>query len=382
MSDLEAWLERLGLGQHAGVLAENDVSLDVLPHLSDDDLKELGLSLGHRRKLLAALQDDAPGRPDTAPGVDVDAERRQLTVMFCDLVGSTELSQKLDPEALREVMRSYHDAVAHAVTAHEGHVAKLLGDGVLAYFGWPHAHEDQAEQAIRAALAAVAATAAIEEAGEPLAARAGVATGRVVIGDMMGEQAQERGAVSGETPNLAARLQGLAQPGEVIIDEATRRLAGGSIALADGGAHGLKGFAEPVAVWRVTGTVRTGSRFEAAHGAGLTEFVGRRQEIGLLLDRWSRAGDGEGQVVLLSGEAGIGKSRILREFTAGLGDGCALLRYQCSPHEINAAFHPVIGEIEIAAGFQPDDPVGTRQDKLDDHLGQVFGDPGEAAPLL
>jgi len=303
--------------------------------------------------------------------------------MFCDLVGSTELSQKLDPEVLREVLRRYHEAVAGVVTAHQGHVAKLLGDGVLAYFGWPHAHEDQAEQAIHSALAATAAVGGIEGAGEKLAARAGIATGQVVIGDMMGAAVHERGAVAGETPNLAARLQGLAKPGEVVIDDATRRLAGGSFTLEDGGGHRLKGFAEPVAVWRVTGAAHSASRFEAAHDSGLIEFVGREHEIGLLLDRWGRARSGEGQVVLVSGEAGIGKSRILREFTAKLGgDGCLMLRYQCSPHQVNAAFHPVIGEVEATAGLQPDDSVETRLDKLDGHLGAVFGEPGEAAPLI
>ena len=381
MNDLTEWLERLGLGQHAQVLAENDVDLDVVAHLSDDDLKELGLSLGHRRKLLAALPElrtaAEPESPDIAPETEEEAERRQLTVMFCDLVGSTELSQKLDPEELREVMRRYHDAVARVITAHQGHVAKLLGDGVLAYFGWPHAHEDQAEMAVRAALAAAAAVGGIEGAGEPLAARTGIATGQVVIGDMIGEAVQERGAVAGETPNLAARLQGLAQPGEVVIDDATRRLTGGSFKLEDRGAHRLKGFAAPVAVWHVTGTARTDSRFEAAHDAGLTEFVGREHEIGLLLERWGRARSGEGQVVLVSGEAGIGKSRILREFTARLGgNGCLMLRYQCSPHQINAAFHPVIAEVEATAGLQPDDAVEMRLDKLDDHLGSVFGDTG------
>ncbi len=388
MNDLEAWLEKLGLGQHAQVLAENDVDFDVLSHLTDADLKELGLSLGHRRKLLTALQDEAPKPPAPASTpapveAEEDAERRQLTVMFCDLVGSTELSQKLDPEELREVLRRYHEAVARVINAHQGHVAKLLGDGVLAYFGWPHAHEDQAEMAIRAALAAAAAVGGIEGAGEPLAARAGIATGQVVIGDMMGEAVQERGAVAGETPNLAARLQGLAKPGEVVIDDATRRLTFGSFKLENGGERELKGFGAPVAVWRVTGTARSGSRFEAAHGAGLTGFVGREHEIGLLLDRWRHARSGEGQVVLVSGEAGIGKSRILREFTGRLdGDGCLMLRYQCSPHEVNAAFHPVIAEVEVAAEFLPDDPPDRRLDKLERHLGATFGDPGESLPLI
>jgi class 3 adenylate cyclase/predicted ATPase len=393
MNDLKAWLERLGLGQHVQVLTENDVDLDVLPHLSDDDLKDLGLSLGHRRKLVAALSDEAtvaetaaqpdPAPPYTDPETEGDAERRQLTVMFCDLVESTELSQKLDPEELREVLRCYHDTVARIITGHQGHVAKLLGDGVLAYFGWPHAYEDQAAQAIHAALAAAVAVGGIEGAGEPLAARAGIATGQVVIGDMMGGAVQERGAVAGETPNLAARLQGLARPGEVVINDATRRLTRGSFVLEEGGGHRLKGFAEPVAVWRVTDTARTGSRVESTHEAELTEFIGRSHEIGLLLDRWDRARNGEGQVVLISGEAGIGKSRILREFITRLGfQDHRMLRYQCSTHEVNAAFNPVITEIETTAGFQPDDTVAALRDKLDSHLATAFGDPGEAAPLI
>jgi len=232
-SELAVFLEALELGRYAGVLADNDVDLDVLPDLSDEDLRELGLSLGHRRKLLTALRQRSESPPDVAPSLSAgtvvgdasstredDAERRQLTVMFCDLVGSSQLSTQIDPEELREVLRRYHDAVTGAVVAQGGHVAKLLGDGVLAYFGWPSAHEDDADHAIRAALAAVAEVPGILAAGAPLAARAGIATGPVVIGDMMGETVRERGAVAGATPNLAARLQGVAAPGEVVIHSA------------------------------------------------------------------------------------------------------------------------------------------------------------------
>jgi class 3 adenylate cyclase/predicted ATPase len=388
MADLAAWLESLRLGQYTQIFVENDIDLEVLPHLSDDDLKELGLSLGHRRKLIAAISEatSETGRstqPDQTTATVDDAERRQLTVMFCDLAESTELSQKLDAEELRDVMRRYHETVARIVTGHEGHVAKLLGDGVLAYFGWPHAHEDQVELAIRAGLDAVAAVGGMTAAEAPLAARVGIATGQVVIGDIMGEAAQERGAVAGETPNLAARLQEEAQRGEVVINGATRRLAGGAFLLEDRGAQALKGFVEPVQIWRVRGLARIGSRFDAAHGESLTEFVGRAHEIGLLLDRWSRARQGEGQVVLLSGEAGIGKSRILREFTQRLGEGEArILRYQCSPHEINAAFHPLIAEIEAEAGFEPADTTEARLDRLDCHLAPIFGEDGEARALI
>jgi len=392
MDDLKAWLEKIELGRYARVLADNDIDLDVLHHLSDEDLKELGLSLGHRRKLLAALAEEPRlkataavdlERPDTVRNADEDVERRQLTVLFCDLVGSTELSEKLDPEELREVMRRYHDTVAGAVNAFDGHVAKLLGDGVLAYFGWPLAHESQAEMAIRAALDAVVAVGGMEAAGAPLAARAAIATGPVVVGDMIGKAAQEHGAVVGSTPNLAARLQDVARPGEVAIDDATRRLAGGSFVLTDGGERRLKGFADPIAVWRVKGTARTESRFDALHGAGLTEFVGRAHEIGLLIDRWHEARDGEGQVVLISGEAGIGKSRILVELTTGLGaEKCRILRYQCSPHEVNAAFHPIVSEIEATAAFLPDDSPEQRLDKLERHLADVFDDADNATPLI
>jgi len=395
--EITAWLERHGLGQYAEVLAENDVDLDVLPQLSDDDLKELGLSLGHRRKLLAALR-EPESRAATAPAPEAEpapatetaapadeAERRQLTVMFCDLVGSTELSQRLDPEEFREVLRRYDDSVTGAVTAHDGHVAKLLGDGVLAYFGWPNAHEDDAERAIRAALDAVAAVARIDAGGAPLAARAGIATGPVVIGDMHGETARERGSVAGATPNLAARLQGAAAPGDVVIPAATRRLVGAVFKLDDMEPQRLKGFVDPVALWRVAGLARTGSRFEAQHGGGLTAFVGRAHDISLMQDRWRLARDGEGQVVLLSGEAGIGKSRALREFNHNL-DGTArrVLRYQCSPHETNAAFQPVIAEIEDTAGFHPDEPPATRLDKLENQVAEAFpnGPPPEAAPIF
>ena len=303
--------------------------------------------------------------------------------MFCDLVGSTELSERLDPEEMRSVLSRYHNAVAKAVAQHEGHVAKLLGDGVLAYFGWPRAHEAAAEGAVRTALAAVSAVSEHEVAGEPLAARVGIATGSVVIGDMIGEAVQERGAVVGATPNLAARLQALAQPGEVIIHGGTRRLIGAAFDLEDRGAHALKGFEDPIPVWRVSGLATTVSRFDALHGSGLTDFVGRTYEIGLLEDRWRQAQDGEGQVVLLSGEAGIGKSRIMREFAqARAAEDCQILRYQCSPHEINAAFHPIMTELSAAAGFLPDDPPECRLDKLETHLAEIFDGLDEAAPLF
>ena len=338
----------------------------------------------------AALQ-SKPGEPEKSRreteslgGARTEAERRQITIMFCDLVGSTELSRRLDPEDLREVMGRYQDAVAGAVTRYEGHVAKFLGDGVLAYFGWPRAHEDQAEQAVRAALEAVTAVQLVKAEGDqPLQSRAGIATGQVVIGDIVGDSAEERDAVVGETPNLAARLQTLADPGSVIIGANTRRLIGDVFELGDRTEHDLKGFADPVSAWRVLGERRVESRFEAAHGDALTRFVGRTQEIGLLLDRWEHAKTNEGQVVLLSGEAGIGKSRILREFVGQLREGPHLtLRYQCSPHQMNAAFHPVIEQLHDAADFRREDTVDEKLDKLERLVGDTGEDGSEARSLM
>jgi class 3 adenylate cyclase/predicted ATPase len=389
MTKLAVWLEKHGLGQFAQVLAENDIDLDVLPSLTENDLKELGFSIGHRRRFMNALRESAPrtspAEPASAERADdrENAERRQLTVMFCDLVGSTELSERLDPEEMRGVLSRYHNDVATAIAQREGHVAKLLGDGVLAYFGWPQAHEAAAESAVRAALAAVSAVSQLEVAGEPLAARVGIATGPVVIGDMIGEAAQELGAVVGATPNLAARLQVLAQPGEVVIHDGTRRLIGAAFDLEDRGQHSLKGFEHPIPVWRVIDLATTVSRFDALHGSSLTDFVGRTHEIGLLEDRWRQARNGEGQIVLLSGEAGIGKSRIIREFAQARAlEDCRILLYQCSPHEINAAFHPIVAELSAAAGFLPNDPPEFRLDKLEAHLAGIFDGLDEAAPLF
>jgi class 3 adenylate cyclase/predicted ATPase len=381
MTELSEWLSKLGLEKYTQVLIDNDVDLEVLQHLSDDDLKELGFSLGHRRKLLASLRDsENKGQAEGASPVSAqvpekadEAERRQLTVMFCDLVGSTELSERLDPEELRSLLGSFHEAVTGSITAHGGYVAKLLGDGVLAYFGWPTAHENDAERAVHAGLAATESVAGLESHGKPLAVRTGIATGPVVIGDMHGKTAHETGSIAGATPNLAARLQGVARPGEIVIHESTKRLVRGTFELEPLGRQILKGFSEPVAIWRVIGSTRTGSRFEALRQGSLTDFVGRTHEIELMVDRWRLAQDGEGQVVLLCGEAGIGKSRVLREFISRLEDEAGMqVTYQCSPHETNAAFQPVIAEIEQTSGFQPGDDIQTRLNKLEQHLASCF----------
>ncbi len=384
--DIQRWLDSLGLAKYGEVFAENEIDFGVLTHLDEDDLKDLGLPMGPRKKLLAAIAELETSAP-AAAGPDMvarEAERRQLTVMFVDLVGSTALSERLDPEDLRDVMRRYQDAVAGAVTSYAGHVAKYLGDGVLAYFGWPQAHEDQAERAVRAGLDAVAAVSGLKlQDGVELEARAGIATGQVVIGDLVGEAGRDADAVTGETPNLAARLQDLGAAGQVVVGETTRRLIGDAFELDDLGGRVLKGFAEPIPAWRITGERLTESRFEAAHSAMLTPLVGREHELGLLLDRWARAKSGEGLVVVLSGEAGIGKSRLVQALREAIGaEPHTRLRYQCSPYHANSALYPVIRQLEHAAGFALEDDADARLDKLEAMIAPSEGAARETASLL
>ena len=313
MTEVSEWLKQLGLEAYARHFADNDIDAALLPDLTEDDLEKIGVaSLGHRRRLLRAIAGLnqaapsqsaalAPAAPETAPG---DAgERRQLTVLFCDLVGLTALSARLDVEDLRSLIASYHGQCAAAVAQFGGRVVQYLGDGVMAYFGHPQAHEDDAERAVRAALAAVAGVAALD-AAERLEVRCGIATGLVVTGDIGTGEAQLRGAL-GETPNLAARMQALADPGAVVIDASTRRLLGDLFDYRDLGAVTVKGFAAPVAAFAVLRPSAHQSRFEALHGGGLTPLVGRDDETALLLRRWRQATGGEGQVVLLGGEPGI-----------------------------------------------------------------------------
>ncbi|MGE3742139.1 MAG: adenylate/guanylate cyclase domain-containing protein [Geminicoccaceae bacterium] len=397
VDDLARWLEKLDLGKYAEVLAQHEVSVRDLPHLTEDDLKELGLPLGPRRRLLAAAASDNMASasmqsrhrvegdaPALAKATVHTAERRRLTVMFADLVGSTELSRRLDPEDLREVLRQYQDVVAGVVERYDGHIAKFLGDGVLAYFGWPQAHEDDAERAVRSGLETVAAVAGIDSAkGEQLQARVGIASGEVVVGDLGSGGRLDAAAVAGETPNLAARLQGAAEPDTVLLDAATRSLLGEVFEVRRYSDQMLKGFAEAVPVWRVLAERAVASRFEAAHGGGLTALVGREHEIGLLLDRWQLSCAGEGQVVLLSGPAGIGKSRILGTLSERIADREHFrLRYQCSPYHSNIAFHPVTRQLELAAGLNSSDGVADRLDKLERLLSLSAADVKAVAPLF
>ena len=305
-------------------------------------------------------------RPDTDA-----AERRQVTVMFSDLVGSTALSARMDPEDLREVISAYQKCVAETVRRFGGFVAKYMGDGVLVYFGYPQAHEDDAERAVRAGLELIAAVAGLKTRAS-LQTRVGIATGLVVVGDLIGSgEAQERGIV-GETPNLAARLQGIAEPNMVVIAEGTRKLLGNLFELEDLGAKDLKGIAGPVRAWAALRASSAEGRFEALHATGLTALVGREEELELLLRRWSRAKTGEGQVVLLSGEAGIGKSRLTAALLERLAsEPHTRLRYFCSPQHTDSAFYPIIGQMERAAGLAHDDTPQAKLDKLDAVLAQT-----------
>ncbi len=369
--DIDAWLRGIGLAQYAEMFRANDIDIELLGRLTNDDLKDIGVvSFGHRKKLLEAIAELAgafPVSPQPAiePKARDAAERRQVTVMFSDLVGSTALSARMDPEDLREVIAAYQKCVAETVRRFGGFVAKYLGDGVLVYFGYPEAHEDDAERAVRAGLELVAAVTTLKSS-VPLQTRVGIATGLVVVGDLIGSgEAQERGIV-GETPNLAARLQGAAEPNSVVIAESTRKLVGNLFELEDLGAKDLKGIAGPVRAWAALRSSTAEGRFEALHASGLSELVGREEELEILLRRWSRAKSGEGQVVLLSGEPGIGKSRL----TAALLERLATephtrLRYFCSPQHTDSAFYPITGQMERAAGLARDDSPQAKLDKLD-----------------
>jgi class 3 adenylate cyclase/tetratricopeptide (TPR) repeat protein len=388
--DVVAWLRGLGLERYAPAFRDNDVDDEVLPELTSDDLINIGVtSVGHRRKLLAAialLGATPPAATVMAASCDApapaDAERRQLTVMFCDLVGSTALSARLDPEDLREVIAAYHRAVTGIVAGFDGFVAKYMGDGVLVYFGYPRAHEDDAERAVRAGLGLIDAVGRLDIISGKLQARVGIATGLVVVGDLIGEGSAQEQSVVGETPNLAARLQALAEPDAVVIAAGTRRLVGNLFEYRDLGAVELKGIAAPVPASQVLRPSVVASRFEALRGSAMTPLVGRDEEIDLLLRRWARAKAGNGQVVLVSGEPGLGKSRIAAALEARLHAEAHLrLRYFCSPYHQDSALYPFIDQLGRASGFARDDPPAAKQEKLEAVLVRA-APPGEDVALL
>jgi class 3 adenylate cyclase/tetratricopeptide (TPR) repeat protein len=392
MMDVGSWLRSLGLERYGAAFRENEIDEKVLPTLTADDLKDLGVSIvGHRRRLLnaiAALRADPNTKiplPDTLPtSVNDAAERRHLTVMICDLVGSTALSARLDPEDMRAVIDAYHAACARITRTYDGFLAEFRGDGILAYFGYPLAHEDDAERTVRAGLDIIAAVAQLEtRAAEPLTVRIGIATGVVVIGDLSREGALREHAVVGEAPNLAARLQTLAEPGTVVVATSTRRLLGDLFRLRDLGLHEVKGIAEPVAAWAVEGVSDSESRFEAVRTARLTDLIGREEEIDFLLERQRLAWKGEGQIVLISGEPGIGKSRLAAALAERItGEPYTRLRYQCSPYHTNSALRPFIAQLERSAGFKADDRSEQRLDKLETALAMGTSRVQAVAPLF
>jgi predicted ATPase/class 3 adenylate cyclase len=357
------WLETNGFGQYADLFDSHGVDGEALAALTEQHLREMGIPVGPRLKLLAALARGSVSSPSRSSM----AERRRLTVMFVDLVGSTELSGRLDPEDLDQVIRGYQDIVDRVLARYEAHVAQYTGDGIMVYFGYPRAHEDDAERAVRSALAIMRDIAKVRvPGGEVLAARIGIATGLVVVGDLIGTDGETREHAVGQTPNLAARVQAVAKPGEILVSDRTRELIGSSFELSDLGTQQLKGIAAPVVVYSVTGERPFESRFEAQRASQLSAMVGRDGELALLNDRWRAANSGEGQVVLLMGEAGIGKSRIVRALQDSLGVGtAAVVHLQCSPYHADSALYPTIQQITRDARIAPDDDADTRLNRLE-----------------
>jgi class 3 adenylate cyclase/predicted ATPase len=392
--DVGAWLRNLGLGQYEAAFRENAIDSTILPSLTTEDLKDLGVGIvGHRRKLLDAiavirthrLAADATGLAAETTATSApkgDAERRQLTIMFCDLVGSTALAARLDPEDVRELIAAYHRAVAGVIAGFDGFVAQYLGDGVLVYFGYPRAHEDDAERAVRAGLGVIEAVGRLEVRSVQLRARVGIATGMVVVGDLIGEGSAKEPSAVGETPNLASRLQALAEPDAVVIAEGTRRLVGNLFEYRDLGSLQVKGIARPVSAWQVARPSVVPSRFEALRGSTLPPLIGREEEIDLLLRCWVRAKTENGHVALISGEPGLGKSRITAALEERLhAEPHVSLRYFCSPYYQDSALFPFVEQLSRAAEFARDDPPAAKLKKLEAFLARA-GAPGEDLAFL
>jgi class 3 adenylate cyclase/tetratricopeptide (TPR) repeat protein len=381
------WLRELGLARYASAFERHEITREVLAQLSPEDLTDLGVVLpAHRRKILRAIAElkqgtqasaeqvaERPGLgtkvpeiPEESLGVSGVTERRQITVMFCDFVGSTELSARLDPEDLREIISSFHSAVSRTVASFGGFVAEYMGDGVLVYFGWPQAHETDTEQAISAGGEVIRAIANLEFKTEKCSVRIGVATGLVVVGDVTSRPGEVKSpAAMGQTPNLAARLQSLAQPNTIVIDQATRVRIGNLFTYKTLETNELKGFPGSVQAWQVVGKSSVQSRFEALHGSTPTPLTGRDEELEFLLRRWRQVGANDGRVVLVSGEPGIGKSRLLAELQERLrGSPIITLRYFCSAYHQESPLHPIISQFSYAAGFHPDDSTLDRVAKL------------------
>jgi class 3 adenylate cyclase/predicted ATPase len=394
MTFAAAWLKELGVAQYAEVFAEHAIDFGVISNLTEVDLEKLGIPFGHRKRMLKAIgalagamrAADTAQCPIAPPRPS--AERRQLTILFCDLVGSTALASELDPEDLSGVLHKFQDTCAAVIEQAGGYLAKYMGDGVLVYFGYPQAHEDEAERAVRAGLALVARVGQLVlPSGELAKVRVGIATGMVIVGETVGEGSSRETEAVGQTLNMAARLQEIASPNTVTITTSTRRLLGDGFAIEELGLYNLKGISEPVLLWRVTGERVVVSRFDAIRSKKLTEFVGRREELRQLMAVWQRARKGDGQVALLCGEAGIGKSRItktLRDYTAG--DRHIMVSYQCSPYHTNSPLYPVISQLRYTARFESNDAPEIKLDKLEKLLArsgpELLRDIGLYAALL
>ena len=395
--DIGAWLRQLGLERYEQAFRESHIDTDILADLTETDLQELGVSLDHRKMLLeaiAALDAQARAGPvdltashleaqSYAALVEAHAERRQLTVLFCELVRSSELWSRLDPEEIRGLIHAYQQCCRRVAKRWDGHLASCTGERVLVYFGWPRAHENDVERAVRGGLELAEAVRRLPADGASFAARVGIATGPVMIGDLVGHGTAKEQAAFGETPNLAARVQALAEPGTVVVAHGTRSLLGGLFDYRDLGTQRLKGFAEPVRCWQVIGENAAEGRFEALRGVRLTPLVGREEEIKLLVQRWQQARDGDGQVVLLSGEPGIGKSRVALGLLEALrGEAHIRLHYQCSPFYSRSALHPVLEQMARAAGIEDADPAGLKLEKLETVLAMGTEQVEEAVLLL
>ena len=390
-TELESWLDQLGLGQYAATFTANAIDLDVVADLTDADLVNLGIApLGDRKRLLSAIAGVQRSRIDNfvvgllpappAPRSRPKAERRQVSVLFCDLVGSTALAHRLDPEELAPITERYHATASETVQQLGGHVARFLGDGLMAYFGWPTSHEDDAERAVAAGLELIETVSRIPTLdGERLAVRVGVATGLVAIG--YGTKAAD-GGISGETPNVAARLQAEAEPNSLVVAPITARLAGRSFRYKSLGKRMLRGLADPLEVLQVKGTRSSLNRFTALRARSTAPLVGRSEEVELLLSRWRRAADSEGQVVLLSGDAGIGKSRLVQSTRDRIGAEVAVLRYQCSPLHQDTALFPVIQQLMKTIGLVGEQSLAEKLAKAGQWLQMGGLDVADHLPLV
>ena len=381
MSDLNLWLQSLGLEKYGEVLASHDIDLTVAPDLTEQDLEKLGLSLGHRRKFIAAAAKlrraaassavaSAEGHAPLQPVSPV--ERRQVTIVFIDLVGSTALGRDLDPEDIIRLLRQYRDACVGAIGEYDGFIAQYLGDGILVYFGFPQAQEHAAERAVRAGLEIVEKVGRLRQPdGQPLQCRVGIATGLVVVGEATGVGVAGEETVVGDTPNLAARLQSLAEPDCVLVGPSTHQLTRDFFEYSFFGEHAIKGFHEPIPVWKALRESATESRFAAAHAAAAAPIVGRQRELAFLYDSWQRATQGNGHVVLLVGEAGMGKSRLMEALAEHVREPHSLLRCQCSPYHRNSVLFPFKELLRHRLDIGRDLSAQENLDRIGRILGQV-----------